>query len=77
MQVIDIVKPTPRTGLGKYLRWRNRIASELRSMPGYGRKIEVIDQAAADFWGGVHGDSKADAEHARREDEAIQDEPCL
>lgn len=76
MLAIDIVKPGPRTELGKHLRWRNRIASELRSMPGYGEKIKVKDGSEVD-WARVHGDSKADAEHARLEDEAIQDEPCL
>lgn len=69
MQTLDGIKPEPKTELEAHKRWLNRVESELRSMPGYGRKIDVID----DFWAKIHGDSKADAEHARQEDEAIQD----
>lgn len=44
MKSIDGIKAPPKTELSAYLRWRNRIASELRSMPGYGKKIEVVQK---------------------------------
>lgn len=45
MKAIDIVKPEPKTELEAWLRWRNRITSELRSMPGYGKKIVVMEES--------------------------------
>lgn len=42
MQVIDTVLPEPKTELEAWLRWRNRMASELRTLPYYDKKkIEV------------------------------------
>lgn len=41
MKVIDIVKPKPKTELEAFNRWLNRMESELRSMPGYGKRIIV------------------------------------
>ena len=41
MQAIDIVKAEPKTEQEAFMRWANRIQSELLSMPGYGRKIEI------------------------------------
>jgi len=44
MKYLDGIKSEPKTELGVWLRWRNRIASDLRSMPGYGKKIQVLDE---------------------------------
>lgn len=42
MKVMDTVLPEPKTELEAWLRWRNRVASELRTLPYYDKKkIEV------------------------------------
>jgi hypothetical protein len=40
-KAMDIVKAPPKTELEAWLRWRNRISTELRLLPNYGKKIEV------------------------------------
>jgi hypothetical protein len=42
-KAMDIVKPPARTEYEAWLRWLNRIQSELATLPYYGRrKIKVI-----------------------------------
>lgn len=41
MQTLDGIKPKSKTEYGLFMDWLNRIESELRSMPGYGKRIKV------------------------------------
>lgn len=65
MKVIDIVKPPARTSLEAHRRWKNRLQSELQSLPYYHkRKIEIIYIGSVDCAGNGRRYCEEQGEHS-------------